>query len=87
MQNANNIQILKEDLKVNSLIGQGNTKISAKDNISIDAMDNLAEILKCNINMVDKDIKTSYNKVLTKSEVEVKIIYLTEDNRINTITS
>ena len=79
MQNANNIQILKEDLKVNSLIGQGNTKISAKDNISIDAMDNLAEILKCNINMVDKDIKTSYNKVLTKSEVEVKIIYLTED--------
>ena len=87
VQNANNIQILKEDLKVNSLIGQGNTKISAKDNISIDAMDNLAEILKCNINMVDKDIKTSYNKVLTKSEVEVKIIYLTEDNRINTITS
>ena len=87
VQNANNIQILKEDLKVNSLIGQGNTKISAKDNIPIDAMDNLAEILKCNINMVDKDIKTSYNKVLTKSEVEVKIIYLTEDNRINTITS
>ena len=87
VQNANNIQILKEDLKVNSLIGQGNTKISAKDNIAIDAMDNLAEILKCNINMVDKDIKTSYNKVLTKSEVEVKIIYLTEDNRINTITS
>ena len=31
VQNANNIQILKEDLKVNSLIGQGNTKISAKD--------------------------------------------------------
>ena len=87
VQNANNIQILKEDLKVNSLIGQGNTKISAKDNIPIDAMDNLAEILKCNINMVNKDIKTSYNKVLTKSEVEVKIIYLTEDNRINTITS
>ena len=82
VQNANNIQILKEDLKVNSLIGQGNTKISAKDNIPIDAMDNLAEILKCNINMVNKDIKTSYNKVLTKSEVEVKIIYLTEDNRI-----
>lgn len=87
LQNANNIQILKEDLKVNSLIGQGETKISAKDNLQIDAMDNLAEILKCNVNMVDKDIKISYNKVLTKSEVEIKIMYLTEDNRINTITS
>ena len=55
--------------------------------VNIIEAENLAEILKCNINMVDKDIKTSYNKVLTKSEVEVKIIYLTEDNRINTITS
>ena len=87
LQNADDIQILKEDLKVNSLIGQGETKIYAKDNLQIDAMDNLAEILKCNVNMVDKDIKISYNKVLTKSEVEVKIMYLTEDNRINIITS
>ena len=82
VQNANNIQILKEDLKVNSLIGQGNTKISAKDNIAIDAMDNLAEILKSEVMICDKDIKISYNKVLTKAEAKIKVMYLTEDNRI-----
>ena len=48
-------------------------------------MDNLAEILKAQVCLVDKDIKISYNKVLTKSEAEIRIMYLTEDNRINTI--
>ena len=85
IQNENNIQILKEDLSVNSLVGQGETKIYAKDNIQIDNMDNLAEILKTQVCLVDKDIKISYNKVLTKAEAEIKIMYLTEDNRINTI--
>lgn len=86
IQNENNIQILKEDLKVNSLVGQGETKIYAKDNIPIDNMDNLAEILKMQICLTDRDIKISYNKILTKSEIEVKVMYLTEDNRINTTT-
>lgn len=86
IQNANNIQILKEELKVNSLLGQGETKIYAKDNISIDNMDNLAEILKAQICLVEKDVKISYNKVLTKSEAEIKIMYLTEDNRLGNIT-
>lgn len=86
IQNADNVQILKEDLKVNSLVGQGETKIYAKDNITIDNMDNLAEILKTQICLIDKDVKISYNKVLTKAEAEIKIMYLTEDNRIGNIT-
>lgn len=57
-----------------------------KDNIPIDSIDNLAEILKAEINLVDKDIKISYNKVLTKAEAEVTFMYLTEDNRINKVT-
>lgn len=85
IQNENDIQILKEDLNINSLIGQGNTKIYAKDTIKIEAMDNLAEILKVQVCLEDKDIKVSYNKVLTKSEAAIKIMYLTEDNRINTV--
>lgn len=87
IQNADGIQILKQDLKVNSLVGTGETKIYAKDTINIDSSDNLAEILKANICICDKDIKISYNKILAKSEAEVKIMYLTEDNRINKITA
>lgn len=87
IQNAEGIQILKEDLKVNSLVGMGDTKIYAKDTISIENTDNLAEILKVNVCICNKDIKISYNKILTKAEAEVKLMYLTEDNRIGMMTT
>ena len=87
IQNAEGIQFLKENLNVNSLVGTGETKIYAKDTVSIDSVDNLAEILKVNVDICNQDIKTSYNKILTKAEAEVKIMYLTEDSRINTIKS
>lgn len=87
VQNAEDIQILKENLKVNSLVGMGDTKIYAKDTVNIDNVDNLAEILKADVAIGEKDVKISYNKILTKSEASIKIMYLTEDNRINNITA
>ena len=85
INNIKDIQTLDEKINVNPLIGSGMTKVYVKDTLNIDAQDEIAEILKGEINLVDKDIKISYNKVLAKSEVEIKIMYLTEDNRINTI--
>lgn len=87
LENTEEIKMLQEQLAVNSLVGSGETKIYAKDNISIDNIDNLVEILKLNVGICNKDIKISYNKVLTKAEAEVKIVYLTEDNRINKVIS
>lgn len=80
--NDENIQILSQSMKINSLLGNGETKAFVKENISIPATDNLAEILSTQICLVDKDIKISYNKILAKSEVEIKMAYLTEDGRI-----
>lgn len=76
------IQILSKKIKVNSLLGNGSTKVFSKENISIPNTDNLAEILSIQIALVDKDIKISYNKVLAKSEIEVKMAYLTEEGNI-----
>ena len=87
LENTDEIKMLQEELTINSLVGSGETKIYAKDNISIDNIDNLVEILKLNVGICNKDIKISYNKVLTKAEAEVKMVYLTEDNRINKTTS
>lgn len=87
IQDLNDIRILKENLTVNSLVGMGETKIYAKDTISINSEDNLAEILKNNICICDKDIKVSYNKILTKAEAQIRIMYLTEDNRIKNVTA
>lgn len=87
LQNAEGIQMLNEELMVNSLVGNGETKIYVKDTISIDNVDNLAEILKIDVCICDKDIKISYNKILTKAEAQIKLMYLTEDNRINSVTA
>ncbi len=85
IQNAQEIQMLKQDLRINSFVGMGENKIYTKDNISIDNIDNLAEILKTDIAICDKDVKVSYNKILAKAEAHIKLMYLTEDNRINTM--
>ena len=85
IKQENNIQVLKETVQVNSLIGIGSTKVHGKETISIDVSDNLAEILKANVTLLDKDEKISYNKVLAKTDAEVKILYLTEENNIKLV--
>ena len=82
--NDENIQTLCKTMKVNSLLGDGNTRASVKENVAIPTTDNLAEILNAQMCLVDKDIKISYNKIIAKSEIEIKLVYLTEDNRICT---
>ena len=78
------VQLLKENLSINSLLGTGNTKVYAKDTIMIDSVDDLAEIMKVNLDIRNREIKVSYNKILVKADCVVKIMYLTGDNRICT---
>jgi len=87
INNLEDIQVLNNQKIVNFLIGDGNTKVYAKDTISIDDIDDLAEIMKASIKIIDRDMKLSYNKVLAKAELEISIMYLTEDNRIKNISS
>ena len=87
INNMDNIQVLDNNKMVNSLLGEGTTRVYAKDTISIDSTDDLAEIMNVNIRIVDKDIKLSYNKVLAKADAEFSILYLTEDNRVRTINN
>lgn len=65
----------------------GITKVLVKDTVVIDGIDNLAEIMKTSVDIVNVESKISYNKVLAKADVIIKIMYLTEDNRINTVES
>ena len=85
--NSKEIQMLNEDLNLNSLVGKGVVKTYAKDTIIIDNIDNLSEVMKVDLDILNKDIKVSYNKVLAKADLNVKMLYLTEDNRINSVES
>ena len=80
-----NIQVLNSNEQMISLIGEGKNKAYAKDTINLDEADDLAEIMEVSIKIINEEIKTSYNKVLSKADADVNIMYLTEDNRINTV--
>ena len=86
IDNIPDVQILNNEKTINCLLGKGETTVYAKDTINIDETDDLAEIMKLSIKITDKDVKISYNKVLAKADAEVNIVYLTEDNRIKTVT-
>lgn len=83
--NLKGIQMLNQNLNINSLIGSGSTKVLAKDTIMIDNIDNLSEIMKADLNICNKDVKISYNKILAKSDLNVHLLYLTDDNRIKDV--
>ena len=72
-------------MTINTLVGKGTTKTIAKDTIACG--ENLAEVLKAEVNIVNKEVKTSYNKVLVKADAATKIMYLTESNEIKIINS
>ena len=87
LNNMEDVKMLNNSKMINSLVGEGSTMVYAKDTISIDETDDLAEIMKTEIRILDKDIKLSYNKVLAKADAEISIMYLTEDNRIINTTA
>lgn len=84
ISNLKDIQYLNKEFQINSLIGRGYTKVYAKDTINIEETDNLVEVMKTDLKITNRDTKISFNKVLIKSDLQVKMIYLTDDNRINT---
>lgn len=81
------VQLLNNVQKVDTLIGDGKNKVSIKDTIAIDVADDFAEIMKVRFKIMDEEAKISYNKVLSKADAFVEIMYLTEDDRINTVST
>ncbi len=79
------IQSQVTTINMNSLVGQNSNKASAKETLIIDNTDELEEILNVEFNITNKDTKISYNKVLAKADIEVRILYLTETGTIKTL--
>ena len=85
IENREDIQVLNTSASMDSLLGTGVTKVYAKDTMTIPENDDLAEIMKMNIDITNKETKTSYNKILAKSDMNVSVVYLTADNRVNEV--
>lgn len=87
IEKGENIEKLARTQTITSLVGNGNNRVNLKDTIAIDAVDEMAEIMKVDFEIIDEETKISYNKVLSKADASIKIMYLTEDNRINTVAT
>lgn len=80
--NVENIQTLKQTFNVNSLVGSGKTVVYAKDTLMFDTKDEVLEILNLDTDLINKDLKLSYNKILTKADADIRIMYLTKDGKV-----
>ena len=74
-------QMISKSYMINSLKGKGETLSIAKDTISLEKQ--IADILDTTISVKNKDIKISYNKVLSKADVLLEIMYTLEDGSID----
>lgn len=75
-----NMQMLRENLILNSLVGCNNEIISINENVSLaETLPPIGEMLSCNVTIVNKDYKISYNKVLVKADAKVRMVYLADD--------
>ena len=86
VEDIQGLQTLKEKMEIQSVIGEGMTKAYAKDTISIDTTDNLAEMMKVEFCIRNKETKISYNKVLVKADIVGKFVYLTEEGDLKCVT-
>lgn len=82
LDDCEGIEKLEEKINIKNFLGTNTAKASLKENLKISEEDELAEILKIDINLSNIENKISYNKVLAKAEAEIRIIYLTENNNI-----
>ena len=76
------VQLNSKTIKLNSLIGINSNIASLKEELKVNGTDIISDILKVDTNISNKEVKISYNKVLSKADLMVKILYLTKDGRI-----
>ena len=76
------VQINSKKIKLNSLIGVNSSLASLKEEIKTNGTDIISDILKVDTEILNKEVKISYNKVLSKADLQVKILYLTKDGRV-----
>lgn len=76
------VQINSSKIRLNSLIGVNSNNASLKEEMKMESSDIVSDILKVDTTILNKEVKISYNKILTKADLWVKLLYVTKDGRI-----
>lgn len=76
------LQTLNQTIKVDNFVGHGESKISIKEKLEIENLQENIEIIKIKPEIRNIEKKMSYNKVLVKADCEIKCLYMTETGNI-----
>lgn len=87
LEEMSGVEKLKENLNVKSIVASNSVKTSIKEDLAIDQNLVVSEILKTTVEVTNIENKISYNKVLAKADANVKVLFLTEDERIHRVES
>lgn len=82
-----NVEKLQETVELNTIVASNKIKTSLKEDIGVDDLEEITDILKTEVFVTNIENKISYNKVLSKADVEIKILYMTENQKIKMITA
>lgn len=88
IENINDVKIddlqkLEKKFNINTIVGIGSTKTNISEKINCDTK--IQDILSVNTNINNIESKISVNKVLEKANFDIKIMYLSKDNKITII--
>lgn len=78
------VEKLQESVTLNTIVATNKIKSSLKEDISVDEAEAIDNILKSEISVSNFENKMSYNKVLSKADVTIKLLYITENAKIGT---
>jgi len=82
LNSLSGVEKLQETVDLNTIVAMNQIKSSLKEDISVDEADSIVDILKSDISIGNIENKMSYNKVLSKADVNIKLLYITENARI-----
>lgn len=85
LNSLSGVEKLQETVDLNTMVAANRIKTSLKEDISIDETEAIAEILKSEISVCNLENKMSYNKVLSKADVNIKILYITENAKVGSV--
>lgn len=85
LASLSDVEKLQQSVNLKSVVAMSKIKSSLKEDISVDEADNISEILRTEVTCSNIENKISYNKVLSKADVNFKILYMTEGGKINKV--
>lgn len=83
------IQVLKENIKYNEVIGENSSSTIVKDGFELtEDLSDILEVLNIDVKSYQKEVKIVDGKIIVAGEVEGKVMYIedSDENKLNTIS-